>query len=140
MQNNECSQGEKKFSLKIETNEMGGDSEWGIYNHGNEILIVREGKEYWYHSTYYSEFCIEEDVCHTLYLSGGYLTDSSFEATFDGNVVRGEFYANVMNSLPLSGVNCTDGDLDPFSGVQEISLKFHCFLGIAGALLFSYLY
>ena len=56
---NECRQGEKELSLKIETNAIGNDCEWGIYNHESEKVEVRQGEEYWSHSTYYSKMCIE---------------------------------------------------------------------------------
>ena len=134
---NECRQGEKELSLKIETNAIGNDCEWGIYNHESEKVEVRQGEEYWSHSTYYSKMCIEEDVCHTLYLSGNYITDSSFEATVDG-VVSDNFKANTLNSLPVAGYNCTDeSGSDLFSGVEKIRQhsQIHFFWGLAGALL-----
>ena len=63
---NECSQGEKEFSLKIETNEIGNDCEWGIYNHESEKLVVRQGEEDWSHSTYYSEMCIRRCLSYSV--------------------------------------------------------------------------
>ena len=124
------------MSIQIETNSLGKDCWWGLYNHDVDEVIAQGGEEYLSGSTYQYDFCLKKNECTALYLRGRDNSDSTIEVTMENETLRGKFVSDVTSRAFLfQNVNCTADIPDPFSGAQWFGVTFPirlilgCFLG-----------